>query len=115
MCRYGNCFKTNIFGETHVFVTSIESAKAILGGESTDFSKRYMRSIAELLGDQSLLCASHEQHRLIRRRISNLFTLDSMAATVRMFDELTVETLASWKQEESVSVLKDALKVCSSF
>ncbi|XP_020268316.1 abscisic acid 8'-hydroxylase 2 [Asparagus officinalis] len=108
---YGNCFKTNIFGETHVFVSSIESAKAILGNESFDFSKRYMRSIAELLGGQSLLCASHEHHRLIRRRISNLFTLDSMISTIRIFDELTVKTFASWKEKESVSVLNDALKI----
>nr|XP_029117110.1 abscisic acid 8'-hydroxylase 2-like [Elaeis guineensis] len=109
--RYGNCFKTSILGETHVFVSSIEAAKAILNCESIDFSKRYIRSIAELLGNQSLLCASHEQHKLTRRRISKLFTLNSMASSITMFDELTMKTLCSWKQKGNVMVFNEALKV----
>ncbi|KAG1342815.1 abscisic acid 8'-hydroxylase 2-like [Cocos nucifera] len=109
--RYGNCFKTSILGETHVFVSSIEAAKVILSCDSIDFSKRYIRSVAELLGDQSLLCASHEQHKLTRRRISNLFTLDSMASSINMFDELTMKTLCSWKQKGNVVVFNEALKV----
>ncbi|XP_038982960.1 abscisic acid 8'-hydroxylase 2 isoform X2 [Phoenix dactylifera] len=108
--RYGNCFKTSIHGETHVFVSSIEAAGAILNCDSIDFSKRYIRSIAELLGDHSLLCASHEQHKLIRRRISNLFTVDSMASSINMFDELTIKTLCSWKQKGNVVVFNEALK-----
>ncbi|XWS24396.1 hypothetical protein CRYUN_Cryun28dG0098300 [Craigia yunnanensis] len=39
--RYGNCFTTNIFGETHVFVSSTESAKAILNNELGRFTKRW--------------------------------------------------------------------------
>ncbi|XP_038982961.1 abscisic acid 8'-hydroxylase 2 isoform X3 [Phoenix dactylifera] len=39
--RYGNCFKTSIHGETHVFVSSIEAAGAILNCDSIDFSKSW--------------------------------------------------------------------------
>lgn len=116
--RYGNCFKTSIFGETHVFVSSAEAAKSVLGGDSPDFSKRYVRSIAELLGEHSLLCASADHlHRLVRRRIAGLFTLGSVSATVEAFDELTVEALRGWarrgeeEEEAAVLVLDDALKI----
>ncbi|KAL9358026.1 hypothetical protein Peur_051279 [Populus x canadensis] len=39
--RYGNCFKTTIFGVTQVFVPSTESAKTtILHDNSGKFTKR---------------------------------------------------------------------------
>ncbi|XP_064995158.1 abscisic acid 8'-hydroxylase 4-like [Musa acuminata AAA Group] len=109
--RYGECFKTNILGRTHVFVSSIVAVRTLLGHESPDFSKRYIRSITELVGDQSLLCASHEQHKFIRRHISCLFKLDSMDSTVRKFDELVIHTLCGWEQKDTVLVLSDAMKI----
>ncbi|WOK97789.1 abscisic acid 8'-hydroxylase 4 isoform X2 [Canna indica] len=109
--RYGRCFKTSILGCTHVFVSSTEVAKTLLGSESPDFTKRYIRSIAELLGHQSLLCSSHEQHKFIRRHISSTFKLEAMDSTIKKFDELVVDTLRSWEKMEQILVLRDALKV----
>ncbi|KAA8528668.1 hypothetical protein F0562_036023 [Nyssa sinensis] len=109
--RYGNCFKTNIFGETHVFVSSTESAKAILNTEMGKFTKRYIRSIAELVGDQSLLCASYHHHRLIRTRLLNLFTTASVSSFIRHFDQLVLKTLGCWEHRGTVVVLDEALKI----
>ncbi|XP_010263599.1 PREDICTED: abscisic acid 8'-hydroxylase 3 [Nelumbo nucifera] len=109
--RYGNCFKTNIFGKTHVFVSSVESAKAILSNDFVNFTKRYVKSISELVGDQSILCATQEYHRLIRGRLSNLFTMDSTSSFIKHFDHLIVTTLRSWEHKQTVVVLDDALKV----
>lgn len=92
-------------------MSSIVAVRTLLGHESPDFSKRYIRSITELVGDQSLLCASHEQHKFIRRHISCLFKLDSMDSTVRKFDELVIHTLRGWEQKDTVLVLSDAMKV----
>ncbi|XP_072979989.1 abscisic acid 8'-hydroxylase 2 isoform X2 [Typha angustifolia] len=108
---YGDCFRTNILGETHVFVSSTEVAKALLGSESFEFSKRYIKSIAELLGDESLLCLSHDHHKFLRRHISNLFTLDSLASSVKIFDKLVIDTMGEWKEKECVVVLDVALKI----
>ncbi|CAA7401983.1 unnamed protein product [Spirodela intermedia] len=109
--RYGNCFKTSIFGKTQVFVSTTSAAKAVLGGDSVGFSKMYMRSISELLGKQSLLCASPENHRRLRRRMSTLFNTQSLEASVRTFDGLTVEALGKWKQGQTMVVLEEALKI----
>ena len=112
MDRYGNCFKTNIFGETHVFVSSTESAKAILNNDMGKFTKRYIKSIAELVGNQSLLCASHNHHKLLRGRLVNLFSTNSISLLVKQFDELIISNLSSWDDRGTVIVLDEALKVC---
>ncbi|OVA08750.1 Cytochrome P450 [Macleaya cordata] len=112
--KYGNCFKTNIFGETHVFMlSSTESAKAVLSGDFVNFRKRYIRSIAELIGEQSLLlCASQEQHRLIRNRLTpDLISTSSMSSFIRHFDESLTKTLPNWEQRGTVVVFQDAMKI----
>ncbi|KAJ8555563.1 hypothetical protein K7X08_013059 [Anisodus acutangulus] len=109
--KYGNCFKTNIFGQTHVFISSTEAAKKILRNETGNFTKRYIKSIAELVGDQSLLCASHHQHKLIRSHLSALFSTASLSSMVKQFDELTVNNLSTWHNKSSISILHEALQI----
>ncbi|XP_062097983.1 cholesterol 22-monohydroxylase CYP90B52 [Humulus lupulus] len=112
--RYGNCFRTNIFGETHVFVSRTESAKAILNNESGKYTKRYIRSIAELVGNESLLCASHQHHKLIRSRLSKyMFSAASLAMFVKQFDQLVIDNLRSWEHRTTTVVLDEALKIAS--
>ncbi|XP_065846869.1 abscisic acid 8'-hydroxylase 4 [Euphorbia lathyris] len=109
--RYGSCFKTRIFGETHVFISSKDSAKAILSNESGIFTKRYIKSIAQLIGEQSLLCASHQHHKLIRGRIQNLFSTTWLSVFVKQFDELVVKSLDAWEDQQTVIVLHHALQI----
>lgn len=110
-CRHGDCFRTNIFGQTHVFISRTNVAKSLLGSESIDFSKRYIKSIGELLGKQSMLCSSHKHHAFLRRHISNLFTFDSLASFIEHFDELTVQILKQWERKKHVVVFDDVMKV----
>ncbi|KAI8549625.1 hypothetical protein RHMOL_Rhmol06G0039400 [Rhododendron molle] len=109
--RYGNCFKTNIFGETHVFVSSTESAKLILNNDLGRFTKRYIRSIAEIVGHQSLLCASPQQHKHIRNRLANLFSTSFIAVFVEQFDQLVVSALSRWEHKGTIVILEEALKI----
>ncbi|KAJ4964255.1 hypothetical protein NE237_024194 [Protea cynaroides] len=111
--RYGSCFKTSIFRRTHIFVSSIKSAKGILmSNDEVNFSKRYIRSIAELVGKESLLCASpQEHHRLLRARLSALFTTDAVSLFVERFDHLVLTTLFRWEHTGTVVVLHDALSM----
>ncbi|EOY14823.1 Cytochrome P450, family 722, subfamily A, polypeptide 1 isoform 1 [Theobroma cacao] len=109
--RYGNCFKTSIFGETHVFVSSTSSAKAILNNDWGRFTKGYIKSIAELVGNQSLLCASQQHHKLLRGRLVNLFSTNSISRLVKQFDELIVHTLSGWEDGGTVIVLDEALQI----
>lgn len=109
--RYGKCFRTNIFGETHVFVSRTESAKTILNNDLGMFTKRYIKSIAQLVGYQSLLCADHQHHKLVRGRLSNLFTTTSLSLFIKQFDQLILENLTAWEHISTVVVLDEALQV----
>ncbi|XP_061350817.1 abscisic acid 8'-hydroxylase 4 isoform X3 [Gastrolobium bilobum] len=109
--RYGNCFKTKLFGETHVFISSTESAKAVLNNEGVKFSKRYIKSIAELVGPDSLLCAAEQHHKLIRGCLFSLFSNDSLSSSVKLFDALVLEAMSSWTCGSVVVIQDEALKV----
>ncbi|KAJ1378882.1 Cytochrome P450 [Sesbania bispinosa] len=113
--RYGNCFKTKLFGETHVFISSTESAKTILNkegeGEGGKFSKRYIKSIAELLGPDSLLCAPQQHHKFIRGRLFTLFSTDSLSSFVQMFDALVLQSMTTWTCGSVVIIQDEALKL----
>ncbi|KAI9113270.1 hypothetical protein K1719_015795 [Acacia pycnantha] len=109
--RYGRWFKTRLFGETHVFMSSMESAKAILNNDVGKFSKRYIKSIAELVGPHSLLCASHHHHKLIRANLLSLFSTDSLASLVQHSDQLVVDALLGWPRHGLVVIQDEALQI----
>ncbi|TVU18441.1 hypothetical protein EJB05_34542, partial [Eragrostis curvula] len=114
--RYGGpCFRTSLFGHTHVFVSSPDAARALLlsgDGDSSSFSKRYVRTVAELLGSHSLLCASHARHRSLRRALAPLFfNPHATASLTATFDALTRSLIQSWSsssQPSSTVVVLDA-------
>ncbi|XP_023537703.1 abscisic acid 8'-hydroxylase 2 isoform X2 [Cucurbita pepo subsp. pepo] len=109
--RYGRCFKTRIFGETHVFVSSTESAKQILNDGGVNYTKKYIRSIAELVGHRSLLCASHLDHKFLRSHLINLFSTSFLASFVTQFDQQIVEALRGWESGSTIVLLNQALKI----
>ncbi|XP_023002297.1 abscisic acid 8'-hydroxylase 4 isoform X2 [Cucurbita maxima] len=109
--RYGGCFKTRIFGETHVFVSSTESAKQILNDGGVNYTKKYIRSIAELVGHRSLLCASHLDHKFLRSHLINLFSTSFLASFVTQFDQQIVEALRGWESGSTIVLLNQALKI----
>jgi len=108
--RYGKCFKTKLFRETHVFISGTESAKVILNNEEK-FSKKYMKSIAELVGRDSLLCAAHQHHKLIRGSLFSLFSTQSLSSFVELFDSLLLEATSSWKCGSVIVIQDETIKV----
>nr|KYP64609.1 Abscisic acid 8'-hydroxylase 4 [Cajanus cajan] len=109
--RYGKCFKTKLFGETHVFISSTESAKAILNNEGGRFSKKYIKSIAELVGRDSLLCAAHKHHKLIRGTLFTLFSADSLSSFVKLFDALVLQATTGWTSGSLLVIQDETLKL----
>ncbi|QCE03784.1 Cytochrome P450 [Vigna unguiculata] len=112
---YGNCFKTKLFQKMHAFISGTESAKVILNNEEK-FSKKYMKSIVELVGHDNLLCAAHQHHKLI---CSSLCFLCSRPSFVELFDSLLLKATSSWKcgsvlviQDETLKLLGNKSKSC---
>lgn len=102
---YGKWFKTNIYGKIHVFVPSREGARQILSNDFVDFNKGYVKSMADCVGHNSLLCVSQQSHSRIRRLLSLPFSMPSLAKFILDFDKLlthNLQTLAQIAQPFSV-------------
>ncbi|XP_054799334.1 abscisic acid 8'-hydroxylase 4 [Prosopis cineraria] len=109
--RYGRCFKTRLFGETHVFMSSVESAKAILNNDIGKFSKRYIKSVAEQVGPRSLLSASQNNHKLLRAHLLSLFSSHSLASLVQHFDQLVLQAFNGWPRHGLIIIQHEALQI----
>lgn len=94
-----------------MFVSSNESAKLILNDGGGRFTKKYIKSIAELVGHQSLLCASHLHHKFLRSRLINLFSSCFLASFVMQFDQQIVSTFRCWNTGSTIVLLNEALKI----
>ncbi|KAL6273984.1 hypothetical protein ACE6H2_024676 [Prunus campanulata] len=90
---HGKWFKTRIFGQIHVFVPSTEGARAIFSNDFAKFNKGYVKSMADCVGEKSLLCVPHEDHKRIRRLLSEPFSMNSLSTFVQKFDKVLCQEL----------------------
>ncbi|GMN29365.1 hypothetical protein TIFTF001_002395 [Ficus carica] len=105
--RHGKWFKTRIFGKTHVFVPSIEGAKTIFSNDFAQFNKGYVKSMADAVGEKSLLCVPHESHKRIRRLLSDPFSMNSLSDFVQKFDKMLCQRLKKLEEERKSFVVLD--------
>lgn len=110
--RYGNWFKTRILGKIHVFVPSTEGAKMIFTSDFANFNKGYVKSMADAVGKNSLLCVPHESHKRIRRLLSDPFSMNSLSKFVKTFDKMLSERLNKLQESgKSFSILDFSMKL----
>ncbi|KAJ7944244.1 Cytochrome P450 family protein [Quillaja saponaria] len=65
----------------------------ILANDFVQFNKGYVKSMADAVGEKSLLCVPHESHKRIRRLLSDPFSMNSLAKFVKNFDKVLSERL----------------------
>ncbi|XP_024032892.1 abscisic acid 8'-hydroxylase 1-like [Morus notabilis] len=104
---HGKWFKTRIFCKTHVFVPSVEGAKTIFSNDFALFNKGYVKSMADAVGEKSLLCVPHESHRRIRRLLSDPFSMNSLSDFVKKFDKMLCQRLKKLEEERKSFVVLD--------
>ena len=87
-------------------------AKMIFTNDFVHFNKGYVRSMADAVGEKSLLCVSHENHKRIRRLLSDPFSTNSLAEFVQKFDKMLCQRLKKLEKErKSFVVLDFSMKV----
>ncbi|XP_024975467.1 cytochrome P450 90A1-like [Cynara cardunculus var. scolymus] len=104
---YGKWFKTGLFGKVHVFVPSVAGAKTILTNDFQLFNKGYVKSMADAVGKNSLLCVPVESHKRIRRLLSAPFSMDSLSKFVQKFDKLVSERFEKLAENGNSFVVLD--------
>ncbi|XP_071913545.1 abscisic acid 8'-hydroxylase 1-like isoform X1 [Coffea arabica] len=104
---YGKWFKTRIFGKIHVYVPSVDGAKTIFANDFALFNKGYVKSMADAVGKNSLLCVPHESHRRIRRLLSEPFSMNSLSKFVQKIDCMLSKRLEKLERDGQSFVVLD--------
>jgi cytochrome P450 len=95
-----------------VFVPSAEGARTIFSNDFANFNKGYVKSMADCVGEKSLLCVPHENHRRIRRLLSDPFSMNSLSQFVQKFDKMLCQKLKKLEEGgKSFVVLEFGMKV----
>lgn len=101
-----------MFGKIHVFVPNPEGARMVFANDFVQFNKGYVKSMADAVGEKSLLCVPHESHKRIRRLLSDPFSMNSLSKFVKKFDKMLCERLKKLEEGgKSFVVLEFSMKV----
>lgn len=82
--------------------------------EFVNFNKGFVKSMADAVGEKSLLCVPHETHRRIRRLLSGPFSMNSLSKKkfAEYIDKLISERLDKLEQAgKQFAVLDFSMKV----
>ncbi|KAG7969744.1 hypothetical protein I3843_07G047300 [Carya illinoinensis] len=109
--RHGKWFKTRIFGKIHVFVPSTEGAKTIFTSDFVQFKRGFVKSMADAVGEKSLLCVPFESHKRMRRLLADPFSMNSMSKFVKKFDKMLCERLKNLEAQKGFVVLDFTMKL----
>ncbi|XVE82635.1 hypothetical protein DITRI_Ditri16bG0021900 [Diplodiscus trichospermus] len=109
--RYGNIYKSNLFGEKTIVSADAGLNKFILQNEGRLFECSYPRSIGGILGKWSMLVLVGDMHRDMRV-ISLNFLSNTRLRThlLREVEKHTLLVLSSWKENCVFSAQDEAKK-----
>ncbi|NBD18455.1 MAG: cytochrome P450 [Cyanobacteria bacterium] len=96
--KYGNLFKTSIFGQKTIYVAGGDACNFILKNENRYFQSVPVGNIKELLGSKSLPAQSGELHRHRRQMISKVFSPQYLENQKSVIKETTDQYFQRWEE-----------------
>ena len=82
LAHYGQVYKTHLLGSPTVRVVGAENVQRVLMGEHVTVCSNWPWSVRRLMGPNSLLGMSSDDHRVVKSAISALFTPEVLASFV---------------------------------
>lgn len=96
--RYGDIFRTHIFGQPTVIVSGAEANRFLLSNENRFFTATWPKSTRVLLGPGSLSMQGGEIHRSRRKLLAQAFAPRALASYVSTMAVTTRQYLQHWEQ-----------------
>ncbi|KAE8695364.1 Cytochrome P450 90B1 [Hibiscus syriacus] len=109
--RYGNIYKSNLFGEKTIVSADAGLNKFILQNEGRLFECSYPRSIGGILGKWSMLVLVGDMHRDMRIISLNFLSNARLKTLLREVEKHTLLVLSSWKEKCVFSAQDEAKKL----
>jgi retinoid hydroxylase len=101
--RYGPVFKTNIFGQTTVFLQGAEGNRFILSNENEYFQVAWPPSVKQLLGASSLALQTGHQHVSRRKILAQAFQPRALSGYVEAMNAISDRYLSKWVNQETLT------------
>lgn len=94
--RYGEVFKTNMFGNPCIFVTGAKATKMLTLSGSHIFDSAHLGNVEAVTGDRSILVARGEEHKRIRKITNEILGAESIRTYVGLVEQIALHTLKDW-------------------
>jgi retinoid hydroxylase len=101
--QYGPVFKTNIFGQTTVFLQGAEGNRFILSHENEYFQVSWPPSVKQLLGPLSLALQTGGMHTSRRKILAQAFQPRALAGYVAAMQAISDRYLARWCEQGEIT------------
>ncbi|TAE58413.1 MAG: cytochrome P450 [Nostocales cyanobacterium] len=96
--KYGNVFKTNIFGSPTIMMIGADANRFIFSGENQNFVIKWPESVAVLLGSASLATQTGSIHQTRRKLLAQAFQPRALASYIPSMVEITNSYLQKWEK-----------------
>ncbi|KAL3813840.1 hypothetical protein ACJIZ3_015108 [Penstemon smallii] len=110
--RYGNIFKSHLFGNPTIVSCDLELNKFILQNEGTLFQTGYPKPVHDILGKLSMMLVSGEVHKKLRSVAMSFINVSkSRPNFLHDIEKLSISYIDSWKGKKQVSFFKEAKEI----
>jgi retinoid hydroxylase len=101
--QYGSVFKTNLFGQTTVFMQGAEGNRFILSHENEYFQVSWPPSVKQLLGPLSLALQTGGMHTSRRKILAQAFQPRALAGYVEAMNGISDRYLTRWCERGEIT------------
>lgn len=110
--RYGNIFKSHLFGSPAIVSCDLELNLFILQNEEKLFQTSYPKAIHGILGKYSLLLVSGDLHKKLRSVIVSFVGLSKFRTNfLECVEKMVLSMVDSWNDRREIVFFKEAKKV----
>ena len=96
--KYGNIFKTNIFGSPTIMILGAEANRYLFSHENQNFVIKWPESVAILLGSASLSTQTGSIHQKRRKLLSQAFQPRALASYLPAMEEISDRYFKKWER-----------------
>lgn len=96
--KYGNIFKTNLFGSPTIMMLGAEANRYLFSQETQNFAIKWPDSVAILLGPASLSTQTGSIHQTRRKLLSQAFQPRALASYLPAMEEISDRYFKKWER-----------------
>ncbi|WP_313934873.1 cytochrome P450 [Nostoc sp. FACHB-280] len=96
--KYGNVFKTNLFGSPTIMMVGAEANRFLFSKENQNFVIQWPKSVSTLLGPASLSTQTGSIHQTRRKLLSQAFQPRALTSYIPAMEEITHRYFKKWEQ-----------------